>query len=184
MEYTMSPAAPMLETAAVRYAGFWRRFIAFVLDWLILGAVFSVPMFIFGVGLWSEGYTRHTMHGWNYSYGDNTGFAGAMMSMWLVYFVVGWLYHALMESSKNQGTLGKMALGLRVTDLDGKRITFGRATGRYFAKIISGMTLLIGYIMAAFTSKKQALHDFVAGTLVLSKQSTVPAQVAQNAFSS
>ena len=96
--------------------------------------------------------------------------------------VAGWLYSALMESSANQGTLGKMALGLRVTDLEGRRISFGKATGRYFAKFLSGMTLSIGYIMAAFTAKKQALHDFVAGTLVLSKQSAVSAQVAENAF--
>ena len=185
MEYTMSPATPTpaVENSAVRYAGFWRRFVAFVLDWLILGAVFTVPMFLFGVGMWSESYTSHSMRGWNYyNYGDHTGFAGGMMSLWMITIVVAWLYHALMESSKQQGTLGKMALGLRVTDLDGRRITFGRATGRYFAKILSWMTLMIGFIMAAFTSKKQALHDFVGGTLVLSKQSTVPAQVAQNAF--
>lgn len=180
----MSPTSPMMETAAVRYAGFWRRFIAFVLDWMILSAAFSIPMFIFGIGMWSEGYRTYTRHGWAYyNNGDSAGFAGAMMSMWMIYLVGGWLYHALMESSKNQGTLGKMALGLRVTDLDGHRITFGRATGRYFGKILSHLTLLIGFIMAGFTSKKQALHDFVAGTLVLSKQSTVPAQVAQNAFS-
>jgi uncharacterized RDD family membrane protein YckC len=187
MEYTMSPvgAVPttMVEGAAVRYAGFWRRFVAWVLDWLIIGAVFSVPMFMFGIGMWSDSYTLRTTHGWNYNtYGDHTGFAGAMMSMWLVYFVGAWLYHALMESSKQQGTLGKMALGLRVTDLEGRRINFGRATGRYFAKILSTLIFMIGYIMAAFTSKKQALHDFIGGTLVLSKQSTVPAQVAQNAF--
>jgi uncharacterized RDD family membrane protein YckC len=187
MEYTMSPvgAAPvtMVENAAVRYAGFWRRFVAWVLDWLIIGAVFSIPMFIFGAGMWSESYTTRTTHGWNYNtYSDHNGFAGGIMSLWMIYFVVAWLYHAFMESSKQQGTLGKMALGLRVTDLDGRRINFGRATGRYFAKILSTLIFMIGYLMAAFTSKKQALHDFVAGTLVLSKQSTVPAQVAQNAF--
>lgn len=78
-----------------------------------------------------------------------------------------WLYFALMESSAYQGTLGKMALGIRVTDLDGGQIDFGRATGRYFAKILSFITLMIGYIMAAFTGKKQALHDIIAGTVVL-----------------
>ena len=102
-----------------------------------------------------------------------------LATLWLA---IQWLYFALMESSKNQATLGKMALGLRVTDLNGNRISFGKATGRYFGKILSSMTLLIGYIMAAFTAKKQALHDFVAGTLVLSKQSVVPAQVAENAY--
>ncbi len=188
-----APNPMIVENSAVRYAGFWRRFVAWVLDWLILGAVCSIPMILFGVGFWSDSLTRRydslstrTAHGWNYNaydYGDHGSFAVAWMSCWLVYFVVGWLYHALMESSKNQGTLGKMALGLRVTDLDGRRINFGRATGRYFAKMLSTIIFMIGYIMAAFTSKKQALHDFIVGTLVLSKQSTVPTQVAQNAFS-
>jgi uncharacterized RDD family membrane protein YckC len=184
MEYTMSPvgAVPvtMVENAAVRYAGFWRRFIAMVLDWLIIGAVCTPLMFILGIGMWSS---ASPMHGWHhYNYGDQTAFAGMMSSAWMIYIAGAWLYHALMESSTNQGTLGKMALGLRVTDLDGRRISFARATGRYFAKIVSYMTLMIGFIMAAFTSKKQALHDFMAGTLVLSKQSTVPAQVAANAY--
>ena len=74
-----------------------------------------------------------------------------------------------MESSVNQGTIGKMALNLKVTDLNGERISFGRATGRFFAKYISSITLLIGYIMAAFTERKQALHDMIAGTYVIKK---------------
>ena len=60
-----------------------------------------------------------------------------------------------------------MALGIIVTDLDGNQISFGRANGRYWSKIVSSITLLIGYIMAGFTEKKQALHDIIAGTLVL-----------------
>jgi uncharacterized RDD family membrane protein YckC len=77
-----------------------------------------------------------------------------------------WIYEAAMESSSKQATLGKMALGLKVTDLEGRRISFARATGRHFSKIISGCILLIGYIMAGFTQRKQALHDMIAGTLV------------------
>jgi uncharacterized RDD family membrane protein YckC len=79
------------------------------------------------------------------------------------------LYYALLESSTWQGTLGKRALGLEVTDLEGRRISFGRATGRFFAKIISALILWIGFIMAGFTEKKQALHDMIAGTLVIRK---------------
>jgi uncharacterized RDD family membrane protein YckC len=82
-------------------------------------------------------------------------------------FVINLLYYSLLESSAWQGTLGKKALGLAVTDLEGRRISFGRAVGRWFAKIISSLTLLIGYIMAGFTAKKQALHDMIAGTLVI-----------------
>jgi hypothetical protein len=84
--------------------------------------------------------------------------------------IVGWLYYAGMESSQYQGTFGKMALGLVVTDVDGRPITFARASGRFFAKIITGMVpLAIGYIMAGFTEKKQALHDMIASCLVLRK---------------
>ncbi len=85
-------------------------------------------------------------------------------------FVIGvagsWLYEALMESSSRQATLGKMIFQMKVTDLSGSRISFARATGRYFAKWLSGLTLFIGYIIAGFTERKQALHDMVAGTLV------------------
>jgi uncharacterized RDD family membrane protein YckC len=77
-----------------------------------------------------------------------------------------WLYEALMESSSYQATLGKMIFGMKVTDLSGNRISFGRATGRHFAKWISGMILGIGYIMVGFTERKQGLHDLLAGTLV------------------
>ena len=85
----------------------------------------------------------------------------------LVAVVVTWLYFALMESSARGATVGKLILGLRVVDDQGARISFLRATGRFFAKIISGIILLIGYIMAAFTDRKRALHDIIAGTLVV-----------------
>jgi uncharacterized RDD family membrane protein YckC len=89
--------------------------------------------------------------------------------LWCGSFVAQWLYFALLESSSWQGTLGKKALGLIVTDMMGRRISFARATGRHFAKIISGMILLIGYLMAGFTERKQALHDMIAGCLVFRK---------------
>jgi uncharacterized RDD family membrane protein YckC len=80
-----------------------------------------------------------------------------------------WLYFALQESSAHQATVGKRAMGIYVTDLYGRRISFGQATGRYFSKILSGLILDIGYIMVAFTEKKQGLHDMIAGTLVRRK---------------
>ena len=79
------------------------------------------------------------------------------------------VYFALLESSERQATFGKMALGLKVTDLNGNRISFGQAVGRNLAKYISLVTLLIGYIMAGFTERKQALHDMIASTLVFKK---------------
>jgi uncharacterized RDD family membrane protein YckC len=87
----------------------------------------------------------------------------------LVLFFGEWVYFAYQESSEAQATIGKRALGIIVTDEAGNRISFGRATGRYFAKIISALIILIGFIMIAFTRKKQGLHDMIAGTLVVMK---------------
>jgi len=99
---------------------------------------------------------------------DETWALMVMLSnIWNV--ILTWLYYTLSESSGSQATLGKKALGLVVTDEAGHRISFGRANGRYFGKIISGLLLCIGYLMAAFTDRKQALHDIMAGTLVLKK---------------
>jgi uncharacterized RDD family membrane protein YckC len=81
--------------------------------------------------------------------------------------LVTWLYHAFCESSSWQGTIGKKVLGLRVTDLNGNEISFGRATGRYFGTILSGMICGIGFLMVAFSERKQGLHDMLASTLVL-----------------
>jgi uncharacterized RDD family membrane protein YckC len=78
-----------------------------------------------------------------------------------------WLYFAAFESSRWQATPGKKVLGLRVTDLEGKRLSFIRASGRYFGKIISWLLLGLGFVMAGFTEKKQALHDMLASCLVL-----------------
>ena len=85
-----------------------------------------------------------------------------------VSLVVTWLYHALMESSEWQATVGKKVLGLVVTDMAGQRVSFGRLTGRHFGKIITNMIpMFIGYIMAGFTERKQSIHDMIAGCLVL-----------------
>jgi uncharacterized RDD family membrane protein YckC len=78
-----------------------------------------------------------------------------------------WLYFALLESSEWQGTAGKRILGLIVTDMEGRKVTFMRATGRYFAKFVTHFTFGIGYAMAGFTEKRQALHDMIASCLVL-----------------
>jgi uncharacterized RDD family membrane protein YckC len=89
-----------------------------------------------------------------------------------VSLAVTWLYHAWMESSEWQATVGKKALGLVVTDMAGRRVSFGRATGRHFGKIVTNVVpFLIGYIMAGFTAQKQALHDMIAGCLILRRNS-------------
>jgi len=82
-------------------------------------------------------------------------------------FVAGWLYFALLESSTLQATPGKMALGLYVADVNGRRISFGRASGRFVGKLLSSLLLGVGYVVAAFSARKQALHDMMADCLVL-----------------
>lgn len=77
-----------------------------------------------------------------------------------------WLYHALMESSAGSATLGMRALGIRVTTLEGERISFTRASCRFFASYLSALILCIGYLMIAFTERRQALHDIIAGCVV------------------
>jgi uncharacterized RDD family membrane protein YckC len=85
----------------------------------------------------------------------------------LILLVGWWLYFAIMESSAKGATLGKMLLHLRVTDMKGDRISFARATGRFFAKALGILTFYIGFLIAVFTAKKQALHDLISGCLVV-----------------
>jgi uncharacterized RDD family membrane protein YckC len=83
--------------------------------------------------------------------------------------VVGWLYEAYMVSSAYQATLGKIAVGIVVTDLQGRRLSFWRATGRLLGKLVSTIPLYAGFLIQPFTEKRQALHDMMAGCLVLRK---------------
>jgi uncharacterized RDD family membrane protein YckC len=158
-------AAAYVPTTKVGYAGFWLRFVAIIIDGLIIEVVLGVPFFMF---LGGAGMLRGMMSGSPPE--DYLGqFFGVIALFSLAALVARWLYFALLESSSWQATLGKRALGLYVTDLAGQRVSFGRASGRFFGKIISSLTLMIGYIMAGFTERKQALHDMIAGTLVLRK---------------
>jgi len=152
------------------YAGFWKRFLAHIIDQIVVGiaeGIVLIPLFlVVGIGAAGAGASEEFE-------GQEGMFmallAGPILLAILIAVVGTWLYYALMESSRLQGTLGKMALSIKVTDLSGNRVTFGRATGRYFAKIVSSLILMIGYIMAGFTQQKQALHDIIAGCLVVNK---------------
>lgn len=160
------------ENIEVRYAGFWLRVVAYIIDDIVLslaGFIVSLP-FIGGVVFSAIGISEHPDETENIAMGI-MGILGSIAGLVLIIIIMGWLYYALMESSKNQATLGKMALGLKVTDMEGNRISFGRATGRYFGKIISGIILYIGFILAGLTEKKQALHDMMASCLVVKKGS-------------
>jgi uncharacterized RDD family membrane protein YckC/Tfp pilus assembly major pilin PilA len=155
---SLAPVSPPIgaaaEASAVNvYGGFWRRVGASFIDSLILYVVIFVVILAVA--------SNET--------GNEADSEAAGLWVVLASNVFAWLYSVLLESSSLQATLGKMAFGIRVTDLDGQRIGFGRATGRYFAKWISGFTLGVGFVMAAFTQRRQALHDKIAGTLVLRK---------------
>lgn len=87
-----------------------------------------------------------------------------------------WLYCSLLESSKSGATLGKRIIGIRVTDLNGAQIGFGPATGRFFGQILSTMIIFIGYFMMLFNTRRQTLHDMMAGTIVIRANQAFPEQ--------
>jgi len=136
------------EHQSVTYAGFWARVFALIIDILIL----IVPHLI--INLLIDG--RFT---------NSSGYANFCT------LVFDWLYFAMLESGVNQATFGKRLLDIKVTDIYGGRISFARATGRYFSKILSTIILFIGFIMVAFDSRKQGLHDKIVDTLVVSNDS-------------
>lgn len=152
----------------VEYAGFWWRFLANIIDSIVISFVswiFILPVLaIFGISLLSLKESGFDMDDPKLFLGP---FILAIMTMAFISTLVKWLYFAIMESSKHQGTVGKLVLKIKVTDTSGNRITFARATGRYFGKILSGMIIMIGYIMAGFTERKQALHDILANCYVI-----------------
>ncbi len=152
----------------LRYAGFWLRLVAYIIDGVIVRGVILI-IFGFLTALTGIGSTLR-----NIRPGEDPGDVVALLGVTFIFAVLGiavvgvWLYHALLESSSWQGTLGKKVMGLAVTDTEGRRISFGRASGRYFAKFVTNLIpLFIGYILAGFTERKQAIHDMIAGCLVL-----------------
>jgi len=154
------------------YAGFWLRFVAYVIDSVIIYVVQSfifIPIF----GLLGISFASQVGNVENMSEAEAVGMVGAMMALGGATFVlttaIALLYWSLMESSKYQATVGKLAIGLTVTDMDGNKLEFVKAFVRNICKIISGMIMGIGYIMAGFTEKKQGLHDIIANTLVVKK---------------
>ena len=155
--------APMFAQQA--YAGFWLRFCAAFVDGILLQIVsIIVNVVLFAAA--GESYFDY----WPQGRPMNPAAAGMSLLAGLFGVIIGWLYFATQEASARQATLGKLAVGIVVTDLNGQRVSFARATGRHFGKYISMITLLIGYIMAGFTERKQALHDMMAGALVVKKQ--------------
>ena len=140
----------------MKYAGFWVRVVAFIVDTIIILPLawifYLIQIAIFGANIASETYS-------------------ALLIEYFLFLIISiavyCIYFAAFESSKWQATPGKRLLSLKVTDLYGGRVSFLRACGRYLAKTISGLFFGIGYIMIGVTEKKQGFHDILAGTLVL-----------------
>ena len=143
----------------MQYAGFWRRFVAAIID-AILGSILAgiacvlMALIVFAAGR-AAGAPEERVMAATYI---------AVMTVGIPFY---YLYHAVFESSARGATPGKMALGIAVTDTEGGRIGFGRAFARNVAKVASYMILMIGFLMAAFTERKQALHDLMTGCLVV-----------------
>jgi len=135
----LKPGPDATSAAAKRYGGFWIRVVAWLIDTIVLSFATGIIVAV--------------------------SFGGA----WPIVLVSQWLYEAFMTSSEWQATIGKRVFNLAVTGLNGERISFARATGRYFAKWISTLLLGIGFVMAAFTERKQGLHDMIAETLVVNR---------------
>ncbi|MBD8899613.1 RDD family protein [Rhodanobacter sp. DHG33] len=166
-----APGFPQTTAASLEdYAGFWKRVAAYILDAIILwipqmlvesvtGA--SAAKKVMNDAIQSAAGDMQAIHEAQVHY-----FVAAWPAM-LIGLVIAVLYFGFCESSAWQGTVGKLALGIRVTDLDGRRISLGRAIGRYFGKLLSAIILCIGFIMVAFTQRKQGLHDIICNTLVL-----------------
>jgi uncharacterized RDD family membrane protein YckC len=160
-----------MENEPTEYAGFWIRFIAYIIDSFIIGFLeflIVLPLLgLFGVKVFELSTIREL---------ENADpdllipvIASAITGLSLTVLLITWFYYALLHSGARQATVGKMTLGLKVTDINGDRLTFARASLRYFSKILSGLFMMIGYIMAGFTPKKQALHDYIANTYVVRK---------------
>jgi uncharacterized RDD family membrane protein YckC len=159
---TLHNAGDYVAGGEVVYAGFWKRVAASIIDSVVLLVVILILAIVLGVFGAAAGVGANP---------DGISSA-SMISLGLFYLfeIVGIaLYFAMMHASSMQATLGKMAVGIKVTDDDGQRISFWRGVGRYFAYLLSSLLLFIGYIMAAFTDRKRALHDMVCSTLVVDK---------------
>ena len=145
----------------MHYAGFWIRVGAYLIDIIILVIAMSLLQAITGIDMGAN-YSAQLNDALVEGGSSETSAVGQLLGL-----IIGIAYFAGLESSAWQATVGKKALGLTVIDASGRRISFLRAVGRYFAKILSGIILAIGYIMVAFTQKKQGLHDMLASTLVV-----------------
>lgn len=165
----LPPAAPLASVARVVaggeviYAGFWKRVAASLIDGLIVGVIGGVLGTLVGGLL---GMALSVSLG-DYLSGGGPFFLQIITN--LISIGATAAYYAGFHSARVQATPGKMAVGIKVVRSDGHPITLARGIGRYFATWISYLTLAIGFLMAAFTDRKRALHDMICDTLVVDR---------------
>ncbi len=184
-----APPAPTISAALDDYAGFWKRVAAYILDAIIL----YIPGMLIQKMMGGDAAEAAMKQAQLASPGDPqvmltalSQFYSTMLPAILIITVITWLYFAICESSVWQATVGKLALGIRVTDMHGQRISFPRALGRYPAKYLSTLIFCIGFLMVAWTRRKQGLHDLIASTLVLNgraSESKLPQASSGSSFS-
>lgn len=138
--------------AEARFGGFWIRVGAYIIDVFVL----VVPFLLISTLVLPPVKPPFTPK----------ELLVAELLSWLLAMLLWWLYYGVLESSAWQATVGKKAVGLQVVDENSQRLSFGRASGRFFAKLISSAILCIGFLMVGWTEKKQGLHDLVATTFV------------------
>ncbi|MCF8305516.1 MAG: RDD family protein [Ignavibacteriales bacterium] len=165
--------------AQVKYCGFWKRVAAHLLDQFIIGfalvtLLFPFLILFFGISdIFHPSSDQYYISRVDFKM-DIEMMPELILAISVLVFVIfsviiQWLYYAFFESSQKMSTPGKMILSLRVTDLAQNRISFAKASARYFAKIITGFTFGLGYLMAAFTFRKQTLHDMITGCVVIER---------------
>ena len=153
------PPTSFASVAAPHYGGFWIRVVASVLDFVLMFIAFIPVRILLG--------SMVTIAAMNALLPMHEFFVLRRAIRIAVAIAFNFIYRTAMESSRFQATFGKLAVGLKITDEHGNPISFSRAIGRYSAKWLSLLALGLGYAMAGFDGQKQALHDRIAGTLVM-----------------
>jgi uncharacterized RDD family membrane protein YckC len=159
------PATPV---AAARYAGFWPRLGGWLIDQLIIAIPFNIVTDL--LVPYNQPTVITTADAGNNVHIHWHGDWLTLGLLLLASTITTWLYSSILQSSSRQATVGQGALGLVITDLDGNRISFARASGRYLATFLTSLTLGIGYLMVIWTKRKQTLQDKIAGTVVTPKR--------------
>jgi len=151
----------------MKYGGFWIRSVSWFIDGIIVSIFFAIVHKLFDLSL---GVHLQFLKGGTVDQVKNFYGSPDVMFLSILSIGISWIYMAGFMSSKWQATPGMRLLSLKVVDYTGERISFGRATVRYLASWVSGSLFMLGYIMVAFTPRKQSLHDYIAETLVLREE--------------